>query len=119
MSTPEMLAVVINGENDTHEARQPELLEGEVLPPGRKRSRITVAHAVSAYMQDARSRGLQSASLGKHILLFEKRFLPWTQAEGLHYLDEVDLDALLAFRATWNCCQLVMAKRQDTLIGFF
>ena len=69
---------------------------------GRQKARVTVQKAVDAYMTDARSRGLKSDTIKKLERIFEKQFLPWTRVQGLEYLDEVDLDALLAFRSTWT-----------------
>jgi integrase len=78
-----------------------------------------VLKAVDAYMTDARSRGLKSDTIKKLERLFEKQFLPWSKAEGLEYLDEVDLDALLSFRSTWSEGAIVRSKKQDRIIGFF
>jgi hypothetical protein len=70
-------------------------------------------------MTDARSRGLKSDTIKKLERIFEKQFLPWTRVQGLEYLDEVDLDALLVFRSTWTEGAIVRAKKQDRVIGFF
>jgi integrase len=86
-------------------------------PP--QKARVTVQKAVSAYMTDARSRGLQPDTIKKLERLFEKQFLPWTKTENLEYLDQVDLDALLSFRSTWTEGAVVKAKKQDRVIGFF
>lgn len=91
----------------------------EIFVPGRQRVRVPIKKAVSAYMTDARSRGLQPDTIKKLERLFEKQFLPWTEAEGLEYLDEVDLDALITFRSTWTESAVVKAKKQDRIIGFF
>ncbi|MDE3186563.1 MAG: tyrosine-type recombinase/integrase [Acidobacteriota bacterium] len=91
----------------------------EFLPPNRQKARVTVQKAVAAYMTDARSRGLKSDTIKKLERIFEKQFLPWTRAQGLEYLDEIDLDALLSFRSTWTEGAIVRAKKQDRVIGFF
>lgn len=90
----------------------------EILAFGR-RPRVTVRKAVAAYMTDAHSRGLQSDTIKKLERLFEKQFLPWCTVEGLEYLDQVDLDALLHFRSTWTESALVKIKKQERIIGFF
>jgi hypothetical protein len=82
---------------------------------GRQKARVTVQKAVDAYMTDARSRGLKSDTIKKLERIFEKQFLPWTRVQGLEYLDEVDLDALLAFRSTWTEGAIVRVKKQDLL----
>ena len=67
-----------------------------------QRPRVTVEKAVEAYLADATSRGVAVATHTKLTTIFRKQFLSWTQSEGLAYLDEIDLDALLNFRSTWN-----------------
>jgi hypothetical protein len=41
------------------------------------------------------------------------------RVQGLNYLDQIDLDALLSFRSTWKDGGLAKQKKQDRLIGFF
>jgi integrase/recombinase XerD len=90
-----------------------------VHPTGRQRERVTVQKAVDAYMKNARSRSLQPDTISKLARTFERQFLPWTRTEGLEFIDEVDLNALLAFRSTWHEGATVKAKKQDRVIGFF
>lgn len=74
----------------------------ETLPPTRQKSRVTIEKAVAAYMTDARSRELKPDSISKLERIFKKQLLTWARVEGLEYLDELDLDALLSFRSTWT-----------------
>ncbi|MGA8909058.1 MAG: hypothetical protein WB524_15695, partial [Acidobacteriaceae bacterium] len=97
----------------------PSTSQSGAQPTGRQKARVTVQKAVDAYMTDARSRGLKSDTIKKLERIFEKQFLPWTRVQGLEYLDEVDLDALLAFRSTWTEGAIVRVKKQDRVIGFF
>jgi integrase/recombinase XerD len=101
------------------EVNAPYVAQGGSQPAVRQKARATVQKAVDAYMTDARSRGLKSDTIKKLERTFEKQFLPWTKAQGLEYLDEVDLDALLSFRSTWTEGAIVRAKKQDRVIGFF
>lgn len=96
-----------------------EPLAGEVLPPVPKRPRITIKKAVESYLADAVSRNVAEATLDKLTTIFEKQFLPWTQAQGLEYIDEIDLDILLNFRNTWKDGALAKQKKQSRVIGFF
>jgi hypothetical protein len=100
------------------EVNAPSTSQSSTQSTGRQKARATVQKAVDAYMTDARSRGLKSDTIKKLERIFEKQFLPWTRAQGLEYLDEVDLDALLAFRSTWTEGAIVRAKKQDRVIGF-
>ncbi|MGB3629533.1 MAG: tyrosine-type recombinase/integrase [Terracidiphilus sp.] len=84
-----------------------------------QRPRVTVEKAVEAYLADATSRGVAAATHTKLTTIFRKQFLPWTQSQGLAYLDEIDLDALLNFRSTWSDAALAKQKKQSRVIGFF
>lgn len=90
----------------------------EVLPPPKK-PRITVQAAIKAYLADAHSRGLRENTLSKLETIFSKQFLVWCEIEGLTFIDEVDLDALLRFRTTWKDAPLSGRKKQNRVIGFF
>jgi integrase len=62
---------------------------------------------------------LQTDTVKKLERIFERQFLPWTKTEGLEFIDEIDLDALISFRSTWTEGAVVKAKKQDRVIGFF
>jgi len=83
------------------------------------RPRVTVAQAVEAYLADAVSRSVEASTLKKLETIFRKQFLAWTRVQGLEYLDELDLDALLNFRNTWEDGPLAKQKKQSRMIGFF
>lgn len=91
----------------------------EMLAPAQKKPRTTVEAAVNAYLTDARSRGLGEDTLRKLETIFRKQFLAWCKTEGLVFLDEVDLDALLRFRGTWADAPLAGQKKQNRVIVFF
>jgi integrase/recombinase XerD len=91
----------------------------ETLPTTRQKSRVTIEKAVEAYMTDARSRELKPDSISKLERIFKKQLLSWARAEGLQYLDELDLDALLSFRSTWTEGAIVRSKKQERVKGFF
>ncbi|HEV2133137.1 MAG TPA: tyrosine-type recombinase/integrase [Terracidiphilus sp.] len=75
--------------------------------------------AVEAYLADAKSRGVAAATQNKLTTIFRKQFLGWTRTQGLDFLDEIDLDALLNFRNTWGDAPLAKQKKQSRLVGFF
>lgn len=83
------------------------------------RPRVTVAQAVDAYLADAVSRSVEGSTLKKLETIFRKQFLAWTRVQGFEYLDELDLDALLNFRNTWEDGPLAKQKKQSRVIGFF
>jgi integrase len=86
-------------------------------PP--QKPRVTIEKSVDSYLADARSRELKPATLSKLDTIFRKQFLAWTRVQGVDYLDQIDLDALLSFRSTWKDGGLAKQKKQDRLIGFF
>lgn len=100
----------------------------EVLPPAsissdppvsKNKPRVTISKAVDAYLSDALSRGLKPDTLSKLERLFRNQLLSWAEAEGLEYLDQLDLDALLSFRSIWHEGALVRSKKQERVVGFF
>ena len=95
------------------------LLAEEITPVQPRKPRVTVENAVDAYLADARSRELESATLSKLETIFRKQFLVWSRIEGIEFLDQIDLDALLNFRNTWKDGKLAKQKKQSRLIGFF
>ena len=98
----------------------PQELARSVAPSASlKKARVTLELAVSKYMADAKSRGLEASTLSKLDTLFRKQFFSWASSEGYVYVDELDLDALLNFRATWIDGALAKSKKQDRVIGFF
>ena len=92
---------------------------GEVLPPAPKQPGVSIKKAVEAYLADAVSRNVAEATLVKLTTIFEKQFLAWTQTQGVEYIDEIELDALLNFRSTWLDGVLAKQKKQSRVIGFF
>ena len=96
----------------------PELL-APLAPQTQPRPRTTVEAAVEAYLTDARSRELESSTLSKLETIFRKQLLGWTKVQGIDYLDQIDLDALLCFRASWIDGRLAKQKKQSRVIGFF
>jgi len=91
----------------------------EIDPVKSRKARVTIEKAVESYLADARSRELKPATLSKLETIFRKQFLAWTRVQGVDYLDQIDLDALLSFRSTWKDGGLAKQKKQDRLIGFF
>ena len=94
-------------------------LAEEITPVQHRKPRVTVENAVEAYLADARSRELESTTLSKLETIFRKQFLVWSRIEGIEFLDQIDLDALLNFRNIWKDGKLAKQKKQSRLIGFF
>ena len=100
-------------------------------------SAITVERAVAAFMADSRDRGNSAATLQKKATIFERRtardpknpeglipsqamsLLRFCDQKGIRFLEELDLNTVRDWRATWKVNTLVRQKRQGQVIGFF
>jgi integrase len=78
----------------------------------------SIRDAVQKFVEDAKARQLQPATLGKHTNLLEKRLLPWCQHKGLTQLAQLTIDVLREFRATWSDGPLSAAKNLERLRSF-
>lgn len=79
----------------------------------------TIAGAVEKFFADATARQLQPATISKLKNLLEKRLLPWCEHKGFRQLKQLDVDALLQFRATWPDGPLSAYKNLERLRAFF
>lgn len=80
---------------------------------------VSIQHAVSTYLDDAKARNLSEATLYKLKIIFEKQLLSWCTHKGYRFLIQLDLDALREFRGTWKDAPLARSKKQARVIGFF
>ncbi len=78
-----------------------------------------IADAVERFFEDATTRGLSEATIGKQNVLLRKRFLPWCKSRGLHALKQVGVDEVTQFRSTWTDSPISKYKKQERLKGFF
>jgi integrase len=98
---------------------------------------VTVERAVAAFMADSRDRGNSEATLQKKATIFERRtardpknpdglipsqatsLLRFCDQKGIRFLEELNLNTMRDWRATWKVNSLVRQKRQGQVIGFF
>jgi site-specific recombinase XerD len=80
---------------------------------------VTVADAVSKFMDDARARHLTDASLAKYSVVLEKQLVPWCENRGLRYLSHLDVQNVAEFRASWKDGAVAAAKKLERLRTFF
>ncbi|MBI2187240.1 MAG: tyrosine-type recombinase/integrase [Acidobacteria bacterium] len=78
----------------------------------------TITEAVSKFFADATARQLQPATITKLKNLLEKRLVPWCEHKGFRQLKQLDVDALLQFRATWPDGPLSAYKNLERLRAF-
>ena len=79
----------------------------------------SITDAVDKFLEDAKARQLQPATIAKQTNLLEKRLLPWCEDKGLRLLKQLDVDALREFRATWADGPLSAYKNLERLRSFF
>jgi integrase/recombinase XerD len=75
--------------------------------------------AVERFFDDATSRGLSEATIGKQNVLLRKQFLPWCKMRGFRSLKQIGVDEVTQFRSTWADSPISKYKKQERLKGFF
>jgi len=78
-----------------------------------------VPAAVERFFEDATSRGLAEATIGKQNVLLRKQFLPWCKTRGFHSLKQIGVDEITQFRVSWTDSPISKYKKQERLKGFF
>ncbi|MGC9997195.1 MAG: site-specific integrase [Terriglobia bacterium] len=81
-------------------------------------NRLTVDAACEKYLADGRSRQLGTAAIYKYSLL-TRQIKAFAVERGVRFLEELDLDLLRDFRATWKNRNLSALKKLHQLKGFF
>ncbi len=82
-----------------------------------QRTRLTIATAHEKFMADAEARRLNQATLYKYRLLF-RHLDKFAEACKLEFLDQLDLDALATFRASWTEGPRTSLKKLERLRAF-
>jgi integrase len=90
---------------------------GQEIEPVRKAP--TVREAVTAYLDDAKARGLAGSTLNKLALIFEKRLLDYCEANDLIFLRDLNAQNLTKWRSTWTDEALSNKKKFERVVGFF
>lgn len=80
-------------------------------------TRVTIADAQKKYIADAEARKLNQATIYKYRLLF-RHLTTFAEGYKLQFMDELDLDSLATFRASWTegpCTSLKKLERLRSL----
>ena len=80
--------------------------------------RTTIKKACDAFIEDAKARGLRPPSVYKYDLLF-RRLQAFSKQDGREFLDELDLETLRRFRATWNHKNFAARNKTENLRALF
>jgi integrase/recombinase XerD len=86
----------------------------------RRESRATVARAVELFLVDKQSQGIDSTAYKKHVRELG-RFAEHCSRSGLLFVDEIRLDVLTLYRASWSgqyASSRTRSKVQERLRGF-
>jgi integrase/recombinase XerD len=83
----------------------------------RLETRVTIADAMKKYIADAEARKLNEATLYKYRLLFRK-LITFSESFHLQFLDQLNLDALATFRASWTEGPRTSLKKLERLRAF-
>lgn len=114
----EHCSLMIRGDA-VYPSRQPIAVKKSMGTRVLKAVRITITRAVDEFLIDARSRGLENSTLSKLNIMFRKQMLAWCRSGRYQYLDQLDHNALLAFRSTWKDAPLSRQTKQHRLSSFF
>ena len=80
-------------------------------------TRVTIAEAQKKYIADAEARKLNQATVYKYRLLF-RHLTTFTEAYKLQFMDQLDLDSLAMFRASWSEGPCTSLKKLERLRAF-
>ena len=82
-----------------------------------QQTRLPIATAHQKFMADAEARKLNQATLYKYRLLF-RHLDRFAESSKLEFLDQLDLDTLATFRATWTEGPRTSLKKLERLRAF-
>jgi integrase len=88
------------------------------LKQQQKSSRVPIADAVDKYLSDARARHLAPATLQRFVRVFQRQLLPWTEEQGLLYLDELTTPQLTNWRSSWKLAPITSRVVQEFVNTF-
>lgn len=83
----------------------------------KQQTRLPIATAHQKFMADAEARKLNQATLYKYRLLF-RHLDKFAESSKLEFLDQLDLDTLATFRATWTEGPRTSLKKLERLRAF-
>jgi integrase len=87
---------------------------------GQRRKEIpALEEAIHTFLQDAESRQLKPVSVRKYRHFLKAQLLPFANAGGKTRLEQLNVEALRAFRATWKFAPNTQQKKLETLRAFF
>jgi integrase/recombinase XerD len=77
---------------------------------------ITIAYAVSRFMADLCARNVSDASVRKFEVLLQQRLLEFSTQRGLTTLNQVTVDSMRDFRASWTISPAAPQNKQKDVV---
>jgi integrase/recombinase XerD len=108
-----------NLRQDIEDSHDPVIAELKKLKETQQAKRIPISDAVEYYLSDVAARHLARSTQGKCRLTVGKRLRPWSEENGLRYLDELTVPQLTKFRSTWTLSPRSSQNEQKRVTTFF
>ena len=81
-------------------------------------SHVPISEAVELYLCDVRAR-VRASTVRLHRVLLQDQLLTWSELQGFRYLKQLDVKAIIEFRAGWTCAPMTALKKFERLRSFF
>lgn len=79
---------------------------------------VTLERAIELFLLDAQARKLSDAAIQKYKQIF-KHLRAFVAGQNIRSIRQLDLQAMRAFRASWQCSSITSLKRLQYLRAFF
>jgi integrase/recombinase XerD len=104
---------------DIEDSHDPVKAELKKLKETQQAKRIPISDAVECYLSDVSARHLARSTQRQCRLTVGKRLRPWSEENGLRYLDELTVPQLTRFRSTWTLSPISSQDEQKRVTAFF
>jgi len=101
--------------------KEQELRDVELGKPLPAETGLSVADAVTKFLDNKRSERLNEGTIKKLALIFQKELLDWCGQNGIHFLAHLTAPKLQEWRNTWDAVNnpLTCSKKQERVRGLF
>lgn len=79
---------------------------------------VPISEAVDLYLSDVRAR-VRTSTVRLHRVLLQDQLLRWCESKGFRYLKQLDVKAMIEFRAGWRYAPATALKKFERLRSFF
>ncbi len=78
---------------------------------------IEIAEGVDLFLEDVAAR-VRPSTVHLHRVLLKDSFAPWCAEHGFRYLKQLDVKAMIQYRASWSCAPITALKKFERLRSF-